>query len=83
MVAAAQWGKHPPGNWCYGRSMIVDPWGTVVTTASDGVRVAETTIDLARVEAVRRQVPSLANRRPEAYLWPEETASLAAQRLGV
>ena len=35
MIAPAQWGTHPPGKWCYGRSMIVDPWGTVV---SDGFR---------------------------------------------
>ena len=81
MIAPAQWGSHPPGNWCYGRSMIVDPWGTVVTTASDGVGIAHAIVDPSRVEAVRRQIPSLANRRPEAYVWPEESASLAAGRL--
>ena len=61
--------------------MIVDPWGTVVTTASDGVGIATATVDPSRVEAVRRQIPSLANRRPEAYQWPEESASLATGRL--
>ena len=81
MIAPAQWGSHLPGKWCYGRSMIVDPWGTVVTTAADGVGIANATVDPARVEAVRRQIPSLANRRPGAYKWPEESASLAAGRL--
>lgn len=80
MAAAAQWGKHPPGNWCYGRSMIVDPWGTVVATASDGVGYATATIDRSRVDAVRRQVPSLANRQAETYRWPEEATALLAGR---
>jgi predicted amidohydrolase len=83
MIAPAQWGTHPPGNLCYGRSMVVDPWGTVLATASDGVGTAHATIDPSRVDAVRRQIPSLANRRPEAYRWPEETAALVAGRLGL
>jgi len=81
MIAPAQWGTHPPGNWCYGRSMIVDPWGTVVTTATDGVGFAQATVDPSRVAAVRRQIPSLTNRRPEAYAWPEESRSLATGRI--
>jgi predicted amidohydrolase len=80
MIAPAQWGKHPPGNWCYGRSMIVDPWGTVVATAADGVGVALATVDRSRVHSVRRQIPSLANRRPEAYQWPENSVALVAAR---
>ena len=52
-------------------------------TAADGVGVASAVIDPSRVEAVRQQVPSLANRRPEAYRWPEEAAALAAGRLAV
>jgi deaminated glutathione amidase len=81
MIAPAQWGTHPPGNWCYGRSMVVDPWGTVLTTAADGVGIAYATVDPSRVAAVRRQIPSLANRRPEAYRWPEESRSLVTGRL--
>jgi predicted amidohydrolase len=81
MIAPGQWGTHPPGNWCYGRSMVVDPWGTVLTTASDGVGIAYATVDPSRLAAVRRQIPSLANRRPEAYTWPEESRSLATGRL--
>jgi predicted amidohydrolase len=81
MIAPAQWGTHPPGKWCYGRSMVVDPWGTVVTTAPDGVGIAYATVDPSRVAAVRRQIPSLANRRPEAYRWPEESRSLVTGRL--
>jgi deaminated glutathione amidase len=79
MVAAAQWGQHPPGSWCYGRSMVVDPWGTVVATAPDGVGVVSANVDPARVQSVRRQIPSLANRRADAYAWPEEAAALAGR----
>jgi deaminated glutathione amidase len=81
MIAPAQWGTHPPGKWCYGRSMIVDPWGTVVITASDGTGIANAIVAPSCVEAVRRQIPSLTNRRPGAYKWPEESASLATGRL--
>lgn len=83
MVAPAQWGMYPPGSWSYGRSLIVDPWGTVLATATDGVGVAAATIDPARIEAVRRQIPSLANRRPEAYQWPEEATALVGGRLAI
>jgi predicted amidohydrolase len=47
--------------------MIIDPWGTVVAQASDGVGIVTADIETDRVSAVRRQIPVLANRRPEAY----------------
>ena len=76
-VACGQWGMHPPGNWCYGRSIIVDPWGTVLATAQDGIGIAHATLNDERVSAVRRQIPTLANRQPEAYRWPEEARAFA------
>ena len=39
VVAAGQSGDHEPGSSCYGRSMVVDPWGTVVAQAVDGVGI--------------------------------------------
>jgi predicted amidohydrolase len=66
VIAPSQTGG-PPGQPAYGRSMVVDPWGTVVAQASDGEAIVHATIDTARVESVRRQIPALANRRPEAY----------------
>ena len=57
----------PPGSPAYGRSIVIDPWGTVVAQASDGVGVITADIETDRVAAVRRQIPVLANRRPEAY----------------
>jgi len=57
----------PPGQPAFGRSMVVDPWGTVVAQAPDGVGIVHADVETDRVAAVRRQIPSLANRRPEAY----------------
>ncbi len=51
----------------YGRSMVIDPWGTVVAQAADTVGIIRAELDLDRVAAVRRQIPALANRRPETY----------------
>ncbi len=56
----------PPGQPAFGRSMIVDPWGTVVAQAPDRVGIVSAALDLGRVRAIRRQIPALANRRPEA-----------------
>jgi predicted amidohydrolase len=70
IVAPAQVGQHPPGLWCFGRSMVVDPWGVVTAQATDQPTVLTSHLDLGYVEAVRRQVPSLKNRLPDRYAWP-------------
>jgi predicted amidohydrolase len=66
-----QVGQHPPGLWCYGRSMVVDPWGTIMAQASDHPTVISATLDFAHQQRVRQQIPSLANRLPDRYIWPE------------
>lgn len=63
VVAAGQIGDHDPGRTCYGRSMVVDPWGTVVAQAPDVVGVTFADLDLDRLAAIRQELPSLANRR--------------------
>ncbi|MGI8475354.1 MAG: nitrilase-related carbon-nitrogen hydrolase, partial [Thermomicrobiales bacterium] len=71
MVAPGQVGADESGKWCYGRSLIVDPWGIVLATAPDAETVIAATLDRSLLERTRRQVPSLANRMPERYAWPE------------
>jgi predicted amidohydrolase len=51
------------GKTCYGRSMIVDPWGTVVAQAPDEASVIVAEIDTQRVTKIRHELPSLANRK--------------------
>lgn len=72
VVAANQWGMHPDGKAAYGRSMIVDPWGVVLAQAPDEDTVISAELDRARLEDIRRSLPSLANRQPAAYRWPAE-----------
>ena len=72
VVAANQYGEHAPGIRSGGRSMIVDPWGVVLATAPDAETFITAELDLERQAEVRRTVPSLANRRPQAYEWPAE-----------
>jgi deaminated glutathione amidase len=72
VVAANQIGEHAPGIRSGGRSMIVDPWGVVLAQAPDTETFALAELDLERQAEIRRTLPSLANRRPRAYRWPEE-----------
>jgi deaminated glutathione amidase len=72
VIAPNQIGEHPGGNRSGGRSMIVDPWGLVLALAPDEETVITADLDLDRLADIRRRLPSLANRRPQAYRWPEE-----------
>lgn len=71
MVAAGQWGPGYDGKWCYGRSLIVDPWGTPLAIAPDQTTVIQASLDRAHLQKVRRQIPSVANRMPGRYVWPD------------
>jgi predicted amidohydrolase len=72
VVAANQVGEHAPGYRSGGRSMIVDPWGVVLAQAPDVETFVVAELDLERQADVRRTLPSLANRQPAAYRWPQE-----------
>jgi predicted amidohydrolase len=63
VVAAGQIGPHEPGRTTYGRSMVIDPWGTVVAQAPDTTGVTVADLDLDRLATIRAELPSLANRR--------------------
>ena len=71
VLAPGQVGKAAPHYESYGRSMIVDPWGVVLATAPDEECFVAADLDLAAQERVRESLPSLANRRPAAYVWPQ------------
>jgi len=74
VLAPGQVGRLPAGMpACHGHSMIVDPWGTVLAERFEptpGVVLAD--LDLHEVQRVRRELPVLANRRPDAYRWPND-----------
>jgi predicted amidohydrolase len=72
VVAADQVGRSGDGKESFGGSMIVDPWGEVLARAPDEECFVAADLDLARQDEVRTQLPSLANRVPDAYRWPVE-----------
>jgi deaminated glutathione amidase len=63
VVAAAQWGKHPAGRESYGHSLIIDPWGTILAEAEDGVGVITAEVSRQHLLDIRRQLPALLHRR--------------------
>jgi predicted amidohydrolase len=71
VLAPNQVGEAPPHFSSYGRSAIVDPWGVVLATAPDEECFIAADLDLSAQDRMRRALPSLANRRPDAYVWPQ------------
>lgn len=68
IAAPAQIGVKPSFQ-AYGRSMVINPWGTVIATAEDREGLVLADIDTDYVDAIRSQLPSLPNRQPQAYVW--------------
>jgi nitrilase len=62
VLAAAQGGQHENGRATFGHSMLVDPWGEVLAHQPEGPGVVAGTIDLARIDRVRGQLPALRHR---------------------
>jgi deaminated glutathione amidase len=71
VIAPNQVGEAPPHFDSYGHSAIVDPWGTVLAAAPDGECFVAADLDLTAQDRIREELPSLANRRPRAYVWPQ------------
>ena len=55
------------GNIFSGRSMVIDPFGSVILDMGnrEGMEVVE--IDISRVQSVRKSLPLLKNRRNDVY----------------
>jgi predicted amidohydrolase len=70
VIAANQTGDAPPHFRSYGHSLIADPWGRVLAEQPAGEGAAVADLDFEELDRVRAAVPSLANRRPQAYRWP-------------
>jgi predicted amidohydrolase len=73
VIAPNQWGEAPPHYSSFGRSAIVDPWGVMLATASDGEGFIAAELDFEAQARIRESLPSLANRQPDAYDWPQPT----------
>lgn len=53
----------------FGHSLIIDPWGEIVTEGGEGEEIVSGTINLALVDQVRGRIPVFADRRPKLYEW--------------
>ena len=63
MLAPAQGGQHENGRRTWGHSMLVDPWGEVVSARThDGEGVVVGDVSRARLREVRGSLPALAHR---------------------
>jgi predicted amidohydrolase len=71
VVAPDQVGEAPPHFDSHGHSAIVDPWGSVLAEVAQGEGFAAADLDLGHQDELRDSLPSLANRRPDAYVWPQ------------
>ena len=67
VVGVGQWGEAPPQHLCYGRSMVVNPWGLVVAQAPDGVANVLADIDLHTLRQTRTRFPALDHIRDDLF----------------
>ncbi len=74
VFAAAQEGEHEAGRTTYGHSLIVDPWGEVLSDAGLGEGVTYAKIDPARAMSARARIPALQHDRGFSAPEPEPGA---------
>ncbi|MFH4981414.1 hypothetical protein AB6A40_008123 [Gnathostoma spinigerum] len=67
VVAAAQTGRHNEKRSSYGHSMVVDPWGAIISQCSETVDVCFAEISLDYLDEVRHLQPVFEHRRPDLY----------------
>lgn len=63
IVAANQGGRHFNGRETWGESMIVNPWGEVVSKLVKGEGIIVQALDLARLQEIRAKMPMAQHRR--------------------
>ena len=63
VLAAAQGGRHENGRETYGHSLIIAPDGEVIAEAGIEPAVLSAQLDMAKVAAIREQIPSLKHDR--------------------
>ncbi len=73
VIAANQVGSAPPHYESWGHSAIADPWGRVLAVLPEGEGIALADLEMDVLSDVRDRLPALANRRPAAYRWPDQT----------
>ena len=63
VLAAAQGGTHASGRQTYGHSMLIDPWGEVVSVLPEGEGVVMGEVDPERLKSVRHNLQAMRHRK--------------------
>ncbi|PRC94854.1 carbon-nitrogen hydrolase family protein [Solimicrobium silvestre] len=62
VLASGQVGRHPNGRHTWGHSMLIDPWGKIVSVLPDSEGVVAGELDTQLIQEVRRNLPALQHR---------------------
>jgi deaminated glutathione amidase len=62
VIAPAQGGTHPTGRRTWGHSMVIEPWGQVLSLLAEGEGVVTADLDASHLKRVRSQLPALQHR---------------------
>jgi deaminated glutathione amidase len=62
VIAPAQGGTHPSGRRTWGHTMVVEPWGSVLSVLPEGEGVVMADLDIAKLKHHRQQLPALQHR---------------------
>ncbi|BDF95502.1 carbon-nitrogen hydrolase family protein [Pseudoalteromonas sp. KAN5] len=68
VIAAAQAGLHENGRATYGHSIIISPWGDVLSELANGTGFIGCQPDLNRLHAIRRDMPVQSHQRFREHL---------------
>jgi predicted amidohydrolase len=68
IVAAAQSGQHNSRRTSHGFSMIIDPWGTVISSLNDEKEgICYALMDKSKISSVRKNMPIQNHKRHDIY----------------
>jgi predicted amidohydrolase len=67
VAASGNWGICPPKYHSWGRSMVVNPWGTVLAQAPDCETTFAVELDFALMASIREKLPALTHRRRDLF----------------
>ena len=67
VLAPAQTGVHYKRRQSHGHSLVVDPWGTMLSDAGVAPGAAIAPIDPSHLQRIRGQMPSLQHRQPSLF----------------
>jgi len=63
ILASAQGGKHVNGRRTWGHTMLIDPWGDIISVLAEGEGLVIGDIDPHRLQYVRESLPALKHRK--------------------